>query len=64
VKQWSQALGASSKTRLYLGAPAWVEAGPTAYNAAIGTSPEGIKGVASSVSGMGLGNFGGVMFWE
>ena len=63
MKQWSQALGANSKTRLYLGAPAYREAGQTAYDAGIG-SPKEMKGVVSSVGGMGLGNFGGVMFWE
>jgi len=45
-----------------VGAPAWSAAGPTAYES-LG-SPEGIKGVVKSVEGLGLGNFGGVMFWD
>lgn len=50
------------KPKLYLGAPAWSAAGPTAY-AGIG-GPEGMKGLVKGVENMKLGNFGGVMFWD
>jgi chitinase len=65
VRQWSSALEASTlntKPRLYVGAPAWSAAGPTAYQH-IGT-PQGIQAVASQIEEMGLSNFGGVMFWD
>ncbi|KAF8858891.1 glycoside hydrolase [Acephala macrosclerotiorum] len=66
IEQWSQALDASTlntKTKLYLGAPGWSAAGPTAYENGIG-SPKAMKGVVEGVEGMRLGNFGGVMFWD
>ena len=50
------------KPVLYLGAPAWSEAGPGAY-ASIG-SAQGMKTVARNVAKMKLKNFGGVMFWD
>jgi chitinase len=65
IKQWSAALEAStlvSKPRLYVGAPAFSEAGVSAY-AHIGNA-EGMMGIANSVEKMGLNNFGGVMFWD
>jgi chitinase len=65
IQQWSTALENStlaSPPRLYLGAPAFSEAGASAY-AHIGDA-EGMKGIASSVEKMGLANFGGVMFWD
>lgn len=66
IKQWSQALDAStldSKTRLYLGAPGWSAAGPSAYSNGIG-DPKGMRGLVKEVEGMRLDNFGGVMFWD
>ena len=65
LSQWSSALQASTmavQPKLYLGAPAFSAAGSSAY-AAIG-SAEGMQGIAQSVEGMGLSNFGGVMFWD
>ena len=65
IKQWSSALAASSATtkpRLYIGAPAFSAAGSTAYQK-IGNA-EGMSGVARSVEGMGLSNLGGVMLWD
>jgi len=65
IKQWSLALEASTlatKPRLYVGAPAFSEAGVSAY-AHIGT-PEGMMGIARSVEHMGFNNFGGIMFWD
>ncbi|KAH7350951.1 glycoside hydrolase superfamily [Rhexocercosporidium sp. MPI-PUGE-AT-0058] len=65
VDQWSSALEASTmavKPRLYIGAPAFAEAGQSAY-ANIG-SAEGMKGVAQSVKEMNVPNLGGVMFWD
>ncbi|KAG4431258.1 hypothetical protein IFR05_013263 [Cadophora sp. M221] len=65
VDQWSTALEASTlavKPRLYIGAPAFAEAGPSAY-ANIG-SAEGMKGVAKGVRDVNLPNMGGVMFWD
>jgi hypothetical protein len=47
---------------LYLGAPAFSQAGPTAYDA-IG-SAKGIVPVVKQVKGLGLSNFGGVMYWD
>ena len=61
LQSWSQTLSAS-KARLYLGAPAWPGADNKAY-ANIGTA-QGIEPVAQSVKGLGLKNFGGVMFWD
>jgi chitinase len=63
VKQWSEALAKSAiLPRLFLGAPAWPQAGSTAYSK-IGT-PQGIEAVVIGVSQMELNNFGGVMFWD
>lgn len=65
VKQWSTALKKSTlavKPRLYVGAPAFSAAGSTAY-ANIGNA-EGMEKVAAEVKGLGLSNFGGVMFWD
>ncbi len=50
------------RPRLYLGAPAWSAAGPTAY-AHIG-SPEDMQDVVKEAESLGLENFGGVMFWD
>jgi chitinase len=61
LQGWSQTLS-SSKARLYLGAPAWPGADKTAY-ANIGTA-QGMEAVAKMAKGLGLGNFGGVMFWD
>jgi hypothetical protein len=44
-----------------VGAPAFGEAGQTAY-ANIG-SPEGMTKVVDQVEALDLNNFGGVMFW-
>jgi len=65
VDQWSTALEASTlavKPRLYIGAPAFSAAGPSAY-ANIG-SAEGMEGVAAGVVDMSLPNMGGIMFWD
>lgn len=65
LKQWSTALSlapTSIKPQLYLGAPAFSQAGPTAYDA-IG-SAKGIVPVVKQVKGLGLSNFGGVMYWD
>ncbi|KAG0652566.1 Chitinase 3 [Hyphodiscus hymeniophilus] len=65
LQQWSTALLASElpvKPKLYFGAPAFSDAGPVAYEA-IGNA-EGMQGVVESVVGLGLSNFGGVMFWD
>jgi chitinase len=65
VKQWSKALDQSTmatKPKLYLGLPAWSEAGSSAYGAIGGA--KGMEGVVRGVEQMGLGNFGGAMFWE
>jgi chitinase len=65
IHQWSAALDASTlspKPRLYVGAPAWSAAGPTAYTH-IG-SPMGMRGIAADVKGLGVANLGGVMFWD
>jgi chitinase len=65
IQQWSTALQSSNlspKPRLYLGAPAWSAAGPSAYMQ-IG-SAKGMQGIAKSVKDMHLVNFGGVMFWD
>lgn len=50
------------KPRLYIGAPAFAEAGPSAY-ANIG-SPAGMGEVAQSVRDKMTPNFGGVMLWD
>ncbi|CZR53040.1 uncharacterized protein PAC_02918 [Phialocephala subalpina] len=66
IKQWSQALDASTlstKTKLYLGAPGWSAAGPSAYSNGIG-NPQGMRKLVKGVEGMNLDNFGGVMFWD
>jgi chitinase len=47
---------------VYLGAPAFSQAGLTAYDA-IG-SAKGIVPVVKQVKGLGLSNFGGVMYWD
>ncbi len=52
----------ASKTKFYVGAPAFSAAGPSAY-ASMG-GPEGITNVVESVKGLELDNFGGVMFWD
>ena len=66
VQNWSSALQESTlptKPKLYIGAPAWALAGSTAYSG-MGRA-EGIKKVVEEVKGMnGVGNLGGVMFWE
>ncbi|PVH80767.1 glycoside hydrolase family 18 protein [Cadophora sp. DSE1049] len=65
VDQWSSALEASTlavKPRLYIGAPAFAEAGPSAY-ANIG-SAEGMRGVTAGVRDSSVPNMGGVMFWD
>lgn len=65
INQWSSALEASTltaKPRLYIGAPAFAQAGPSAY-ANIG-SPEGMKGVAAGVKELSVPNMGGFMFWD
>jgi chitinase len=65
LQQWSTALEASPlvpKPRLYMGAPAWSLAGPSAY-ARIG-SPKGMQAIAAQTEALGLSNFGGVMFWD
>jgi chitinase len=65
VQQWSQSLLNSSlatKPMLYVGAPAFSAAGPTAYTS-IGTA-QGMDSVASTVEKMNLSNFGGMMFWD
>lgn len=65
INTWSTALEASTlaaKPRLYIGAPAFSEAGSTAY-AKIG-SPEGMEAVAKDARGLSLSNFGGIMFWD
>lgn len=62
---WSTALVGSSmdvKPRLYLGAPAFAAAGPTAY-ANIG-SAKGMEEVATEVKALALPNFGGISFWD
>lgn len=61
LQGWSRTLS-SSKARLYLGAPAWPGAAATAYTN-IGTA-QGMKTIAQNVKGIGLENFGGVMFWD
>jgi chitinase len=61
LQGWSQTLS-SSKARLYLGAPAWPGADQTTY-ANIGTA-QGMEAVAENAKGLGLENFGGVMFWD
>jgi chitinase len=61
LQSWSQTLS-SSKARLYLGAPAWPGADKTTY-ANIGTA-QGMEAVAKNAKGLGLENFGGVMFWD
>ena len=61
LQGWSQTLS-SSKARLYVGAPAWPGADNTTY-AYIGTA-QGIESVAQSAKGLGLENFGGIMFWD
>jgi chitinase len=45
-----------------LGAPAWPGADKTAY-ANIGLA-SGMETVAKNAKGLGLENFGGVMFWD
>lgn len=65
LQQWSTALEASplsTKPRLYLGTPAWKDAGPSAYEH-IG-SAKGMQGIAKDVEDLQLENFGGVMFWD
>jgi hypothetical protein len=52
----------SSKARLYLRAPAWPGADKTTY-ADIGTA-QGMEAVTKNAKSLGLGNFGGVMFWD
>lgn len=52
----------ATKPKLYLGVPAWSEAGSSAYGTIGGA--KGMEGVVRGVERMGLGNFGGVMFWE
>jgi chitinase len=61
LQGWSETLS-SSQARLYLGAPAWSGADETTYEK-IGTA-QGMEAIAQNVSGMGLANFGGVMFWD
>ncbi|KAM3082635.1 hypothetical protein ACMFMF_002290 [Clarireedia jacksonii] len=60
LRQWASALERGVGT-WFLGAPAWSQAGPTAY-ANIGGA-EGMKKVVSDVADRGFSNFGGVMFW-
>jgi chitinase len=65
LRQWSTALESSSlpsKTKLYVGAPAFAAAGQSAY-AAIG-SAQGMQTVVNEVESLGLSNMGGVMFWD
>ncbi|CZS96113.1 uncharacterized protein RAG0_05555 [Rhynchosporium agropyri] len=65
VDQWSSALEASTlatKPRLYIGAPAFPEAGQSAY-AKIGNA-EGMKSIATEVKDMNVPNLGGIMFWD
>ena len=52
----------AARPRLYIGAPAFSAAGPTAYEK-IGNA-QGMQGIASAVESMGLSNLGGVMFWD
>ncbi|PQE18286.1 hypothetical protein CJF32_00008006 [Rutstroemia sp. NJR-2017a WRK4] len=60
LRQWASALE-KGVGKWYLGAPAWSQAGPTAY-ASIGGAKE-MKKVVSDVVDQGFSNFGGVMFW-
>jgi hypothetical protein len=46
--------------KMFLGAPAWSAAGPTAYTSIGGA--QGIESVVEEVVALGLSNFGGVMF--
>lgn len=65
VELWSAALTKSSlspQPKLYIGAPSWSLAGPSAY-ANIG-SPKGMHGVAQQVKALGLPNLGGLMYWD
>lgn len=65
VELWSSALRQSAlspQPRLYIGAPAWSLAGPSAYTN-IG-SPKGMMNVAQQVKQLGLPNFGGLMYWD
>lgn len=65
VMQWSNALQASTlpvKSRLLVGAPSFQAAGSGAWLGMGGVS--GVGGVLGNVTGMGLSNLGGAMFWD
>jgi chitinase len=63
LQQWSKAIAATSaNTKMFLGAPAFLAAGPGAY-VAIG-GPQGMIGVAEQLNSLKLTNSGGIMFWD
>lgn len=55
---------------LFIGAPSFAQAGVGAYGGAVGAAAaavggvDGFRAVALGAKGMGLSNFGGVMFWD
>lgn len=67
VSQWSSFLETSTlatKPRLYVGAPAWSAAGPTAYANIIASTgnSEGIEPIAKNLTT--VSNLGGMSFWD
>ncbi|KAK5652476.1 hypothetical protein OQA88_10520 [Cercophora sp. LCS_1] len=72
LRQWSQALSSgvaplrdssALRTRFYVGTPAWLAAGPSAY-AGFGGRPRGLLTLAQQVKAYSYGNLGGMMFWD
>jgi len=54
------------RTRIYVGAPAWAAAAPSAYNSGLGGRPRGVMALAQQVRQV-LGSaagMGGLMFWD
>ncbi|KAH8590240.1 glycoside hydrolase superfamily [Bisporella sp. PMI_857] len=66
IKGWSETLLESSMEVmpiLYIGAPAFREAGPIVYTLGIRT-PKGMESVVRRVRALKLPNLGGVSFWD